>query len=491
MTRNLVVFEQYAEDFGPLTLTRPVYAVRTGLSTLAEKLAGHGAYAGARLCFHARPQVAAVVPQVIYFNGIFQAGACVNDFSALEREGGLLVDGAVIASLSKMPAIEGPAEVGVVKQKITENGKAIERVRVVYARLGAEALRKAGSVDALLRQPESAGVPVREVGPEIVFAAFPWDLVINCGKAIEAEFRQLGGSNSHTPPGVVFRGPREGSFISTEADIAPGVVIDARGGKVHIAAKVEIQGSVALDARSGAIVIQEAAKIESGSLIQGPACIGPKNLIKQATVREGCAFGPVCRVGGEIEESIIIGYSNKQHLGFMGHAVVGEWVNWGAGTTNSDLKNDYSNVVVELSRGRRIDSGQNKTVGCYIGDHTKTALSTMLNTGTVLGVMSNILMNGVTEDKYIPSFCIYDNGRFLPNRTGLKTAETAMSRRSIPLTPEYRKVFEQLQAQLRDETREMARAAKKPELTAEQLLGVQFMLKRFGADFAAWRKARG
>jgi len=468
MSNNLVIYEQFAEDFGPLTLTRPVCGLRVGTSTLAEKIAGRGQYGSAKVHLITRPYLAGTVPQVVYFKEIFARGATVNDPAAFAG-GGLFVDGAVIASLSTMPPLDGPNEIGVVKEAFDENGKPVERRRVAYARLDAAAIGRIGTFENVLKDPDAAGVPVKEAAG-ITVAAFPWSLIILSCKAIEAEFKERNKRNTFTPDGVIIRGTRDGSFISEKADVFPGAQLDLRGGSVYIGENVEVQSSVLLDARGGAIIIEDSPGdktiIQAGSQIYGPAVIGPANQIKQATVREGSSFGPACRIGGEIEESIIIGYSNKQHYGFMGHAVIGEWVNWGAGSTNSDLKNDYSNVEVELSRGRRINSRQNKTVGCYFGDHTKTALGAFFNTGSVAGIMSNILMNQVTEDKYLPHFAIYDNGRIIINRAALKTAETVMSRRGVPLTPEYKAMMDHLAEQFRAETREMWKATQKPKAQA-------------------------
>ena len=118
----------------------------------------------------------------------------------------------------------------------------------------------------------------------------------------------------------------------------------------------------------------------------------------------------MCRVGGEVEESIIQGYSNKYHDGFLGHAYVGEWVNLGALTTNSDLKNDYSNVsVIARRQARRFDTGSTK-VGSLIGDHTKTSIGTLFNTGAYVGAMAVIAATGKPLPKFIPSFAWFLEG---------------------------------------------------------------------------------
>ena len=154
--------------------------------------------------------------------------------------------------------------------------------------------------------------------------------------------------------------------------------------QVYVAPTAEVQPFVCIDTTGGPVTIDEGAVINPQTRIEGPAYIGPKSMIVGGKIREGCSFGPVCRVGGEVEESIIHGYSNKYHDGFLGHAYVGEWVNLGALTTNSDLKNDYGSVSVTLDGRNPINTGSTK-VGSLIGDHTKTSIGTLFNTGSYVG----------------------------------------------------------------------------------------------------------
>jgi hypothetical protein len=147
-------------------------------------------------------------------------------------------------------------------------------------------------------------------------------------------------------------------------------------------------------------------------------------LIDGAKIRAGCSIGPVCKVGGEVEESIFHSYSNKHHDGFLGHAYVGEWVNLGALTTNSDLKNDYGNVQVTLPGKRPIDTGSTK-VGSLIGDHTKTSIGTLLNTGSYVGAMGLLLATGKPLAKFIPSFAWLVDGLVTKGFGKAKLYETA------------------------------------------------------------------
>jgi len=130
------------------------------------------------------------------------------------------------------------------------------------------------------------------------------------------------------------------------------------------------------------VVVEEAVTVHSSTRLEGPCYVGRRTQLRAAQVRGG-TIGVECRVGGEFEASILHGHSNKYHDGFLGHSYVGEWVNLGAITSNSDLRNDYGEVFVPL-QGDPIPTGQAK-VGCFLGDHTRTGLGSMLNTGTAVG----------------------------------------------------------------------------------------------------------
>ena len=163
----------------------------------------------------------------------------------------------------------------------------------------------------------------------------------------------------------------------------------------------------------------------------------------RANLRGGVSLGPTCRIGGEVEASIVHGYTNKYHEGFLGHAYVGEWVNLGAVTSNSDLRNDYGEVQVPLG-GDPVATGQAK-VGCFLGDHTRTGLGSQLNTGTAIGVMCNVLPAGLLLPKHVPSFAAVCYGR-VELRFALEelfaTARVVMGRRGR----EFDAVQEQLYA---------------------------------------------
>lgn len=204
---------------------------------------------------------------------------------------------------------------------------------------------------------------------------------------------------------------------------------------VYIDEKADIHPHVVIDTRNGAVVIEQGAEVQPFSRIEGPSYIGRNAIVLGAKVRSGSYIGENCRVGGEVENSILHANSNKYHEGFLGHSYIGEWINLGALTTNSDLKNNYSEVEVYVD-GKRTNTNSKK-VGCFIGDHSKTSIGTLINTGTYIGVMCNILASGVLIPKYIPSFSNYSKGKFLrpfPLKNIFNTAEVVKSRRDEKFT---------------------------------------------------------
>jgi UDP-N-acetylglucosamine diphosphorylase / glucose-1-phosphate thymidylyltransferase / UDP-N-acetylgalactosamine diphosphorylase / glucosamine-1-phosphate N-acetyltransferase / galactosamine-1-phosphate N-acetyltransferase len=164
-----------------------------------------------------------------------------------------------------------------------------------------------------------------------------------------------------------------------------------------------------------------------------------------ARLRGGTTLGPHCRVGGEMEASILQGYVNKQHDGFLGHSYVGEWVNLGAGTQTSDLRNDYGEVHVSIA-GQRRATGSNK-VGSFIGDHTKTGLGVLLNTGSAIGAFANLLPSGSLLPNQVPSFCQVRGGALQELgdlRKLCSTAATVMRRRGQEMTDAHYQLYDWL-----------------------------------------------
>ena len=187
-----------------------------------------------------------------------------------------------------------------------------------------------------------------------------------------------------------------------------------------------------LNASEGPIYIGKDAEIMEGAMLRGPLVVGEASVIKMgAKIYGGTTIGPHCKVGGEVSNAVIFGYSNKAHDGFLGNAVLGEWCNLGADTNNSNLKNDYSTVKVwSYAADAFVPTGE-QFCGLFMGDHSKTAINTMFNTGTVVGVSANVAAAGFPR-QFIPSFTWA--GKPYSIDKALETARQMYGRRHKTLT---------------------------------------------------------
>lgn len=248
----------------------------------------------------------------------------------------------------------------------------------------------------------------------------PWTLMTGNPDRIASDLAVLlpegrgpGGRPLEPGPGVHVLGSHAVS-TGREVRIDPGVVLDARKGAIHLADGVHVQALTRL---------------------AGPAWIGAGSTILGGAL-EAVSCGPVCKLHGEIEASVILGYANKAHDGYLGHAVVGRWVNLGALTTNSDLKNTYGTVRVPHPRGEgELETGLLK-VGVFLGDHVRTGIGTLLNTGSIVGAGSNVF-GGAMPPRSVPPFSWGVGSDLQPYRKEafLETARRVMARRDVELTP--------------------------------------------------------
>lgn len=203
---------------------------------------------------------------------------------------------------------------------------------------------------------------------------------------------------------------------------------------VYVGKNADIAPNVVFDADDGPILLGDNVRIRPFSYLAGPVKIGDNCLIiDHAAIKHGTVLGHTVKAGGELESAILEPYSNKQHHGFLGHAYVGSWVNLGAGTSNSDLKNTYGEIEIEAD-GRRIPSGQ-QFLGCVIGDYTKTAINTSIFTGKLLGVASFVYGFISTN---VPSFTNYARSfgqvTEVSVDVAIKTQTRAARRRNVTMT---------------------------------------------------------
>lgn len=256
-----------------------------------------------------------------------------------------------------------------------------------------------------------------------VMLDFLWDVVEQNAECLRHDLSWFAASHRPTAagPNVAVQGPPEHFIAAAGATIEPFVFADTRGGPV---------------------LIDDGAIVHAFSRLEGPCYVGNGSWIAGAKLRAGSTIGPCCRIGGEVEASIVQGYSNKAHDGFLGHSYVGEWVNLAAGTQTSDLRNDYDAVRVTVN-GQRRSTGRHK-VGSFIGDHTKTGLGALLNTGSVIGAFANLLPSGTLLPSLVPSFCQVQYGQLhelWDLRKVLATAGHVMQRRGKTLTDVHRDFY--------------------------------------------------
>jgi len=394
---RLVLCDRVTETrrhFFPLTLSRPLWELRCGITSLGEKLQ---AKVGVK-------EIAYFLPDYLVETYRSRTDRPVNETSALTGDDLLIVDASLKAETFAVPPT-GAGEVG-----LDEQGE------VLYAHIPQAELAKLSGDDfeAFL---ESAKANLPNVECKLPTWNYTWDLILANPDQLTADYAAAGkyGIEGTIEEPRAIRGSQKDVYVAPGVTIHPMVVIDAEHGPVYI---------------------DEGAEIHPFTRIEGPCYIGKKSILLGAKCREGNSIGPVCRIGGELEESIIQGHSNKYHDGFIGHSYVGEWVNLGALTTNSDLKNDYSAVSVMLDGKHAISTGSTK-VGSLIGDHTKTSIGTLFNTGSYVGAMTIIMATGKPLPKSIPSFAWFIEGmvtKGFGRRKLYETAGTAMSRRGSQWT---------------------------------------------------------
>ncbi len=411
MSKALLIFEDdYYQNFFPLTILRPTYFLRPGIRRQFEVISDSFKQYHANLC--CRHDISKLVAE--------QTNMPVNSPDLAKADEVIMVNGCLRADQNFFAALINA----------NSNVVIISKERLVGAKIfggltadEAMALRSIdinGLVSALRTRSETMEIEIRLYG-------YLWDIVDDIHSALSADIKALRQSPQF----------KETNVTGSSKDISmafPGAVF-INSGDIIISRDARILPGAVLDASNGPIYIDSETYIEPHTYLIGPAYVGRKSRLVGGKMT-GCSIGPVCRVGGEVEETIIQGYTNKYHAGFLGHAYVGEWVNFGAMTTNSDLRNDYKNVKVSINR-QIIDTGKLK-VGSFIGDFTKTAIGTLLNTGINIGIACNILGDGLVAEKEIPSFTWYAAGRKHEYKAAkaLETIAKTMSRRQMILSRE-------------------------------------------------------
>ena len=287
-------------------------------------------------------------------------------------------------------------------------------------------------------QPELEGEPARlvndgqTVGWWVPKGAL-WDGE-GAGTEVELDGMALHGAHDLVSALEHFLAPDVADFTREHGDGVPEgcVVIGDPGDVIILGGNVE--PGVVLDTRQGAVVVEQDAYVISGSRLEGPLYLGPGSQVLGDAVRAS-VVGPRCRVHGEVAASVFTGFANKAHYGFVGHSVIGRWVNLGAGTTTSNLKNTYGPVRLRLPTGP-VETGR-QFLGALMGDHAKTAIGTQFDTGSLVGVGANVF-GAVRPPKHILPFAWGESGERLARDAFLTIAQRVMPRRGVTVTDEVR-----------------------------------------------------
>lgn len=397
---SICIFEdENYQQLQPLTYFRPSYHLRCGILSLHRKIRRN--YPNIRVELNTRSYLRNLIKQN-YKDEIVEH---IKSDKILFVNGRILVDD----NFNKQVPFDGQDELF------------ISNNTLIAARLSGANLEKiSNSLKDVLSINDFPDLPKRNI--DVTIINYPWDFVRYNSQELVKDFYKLVNEKekiNYSYPGVTLLNDKD-IFISKNVTIKPGVVLDAEDGPIFLGENVTILHN---------------------ATIQGPVFIGQNSIVKMnATIYHNSSIGKVCKVGGEIENTIIHAYSNKQHNGFLGNSYLGSWVNLGAGTTNSDLKNNYGNIKVFINN-KLIDSGL-QFVGLTMGDHSKAAINTSFNTGTVVGVSSNVF-GGSFPPKYIPSFSwggsealtTFDLDR------SIEVAERVMARRNVELTEIDKQLF--------------------------------------------------
>ena len=312
-------------------------------------------------------------------------------------------------------AVQGPAVIG--SSTFAPQGVAPE-LPPVPVRLVSRGITVGWGVPAgaVWEGPQPQAQAVEVPGGVVLHGTF--DLIPALARLLPDDLRAMLGDSDPIPAGSIVIGDPAALELH-EALVEPGVVFDVSHGPV---------------------VVEGGVEIRSGTRLEGPLWIGANARVLGGEIR-GSAIGPRCTIRGEMASCVFLGYANKSHDGFVGHSVVGRWVNMGAGTVTSNLKNTYGPVRLEIA-GARVETAQ-QFLGSLLGDHAKTAIGTLLGTGTVVGAGANVF-DAVRPPKYVAPFA-WGGGassRERMSRDGfLKVVERVLPRRDVELTEETRAVL--------------------------------------------------
>lgn len=339
---NYILFDNFRRNYYlPLTFTRPVSDIRIGIMTIREKWEH---YLGAKTSFLTEPYLSKKFPIVKGDDNILINGSIMPDPQLLKEIGSIGINQALVRD------------------------EIIIAIRVTADEL--DNIDDTEGMEELISESDFEKINT------------PWDVFSKNDAALRADYELL------------TKGRKSAPLSDTNTLIGNDIFIE-EGASIECAT---------INTSTGPVYIGKNALVMEGALIRGPFALGDNSVVKMgAKIYGATTIGPYSKVGGELNNVVIFGYSNKAHDGYLGNAVIGEWCNLGADTNNSNLKNNYENVKMWSYPDQTfVDTGL-QFCGLVMGDHTKCGINTMFNTGTVVGVNSNIFGAGFQRN-FIPSF---------------------------------------------------------------------------------------
>jgi len=388
MQRQYTLFDDSRRlNLLPLTFTRPVSEIRVGILTITQK-------------WEMQLGVSCTFLTADYLQNKYQTPA--------ENKETCLINGGVIPSKSLINQIN----------KLS-NGQALVWNNILIATV-------------LSKVPDSLYIPktsdfnsLINLEEEPFTISNPWDIFTQNGKALELDFE------------LITMGRKSEPLSNTNKALHPENIFIEKGAKIECAI---------LNATNGPIYIGANAEVMEGSIVRGPFALCDSSILKLgAKIYGPTTIGPNSKVGGEVNNSVIFGNSNKAHDGFLGNSVLGEWCNIGADSNNSNLKNNYANVKLwNYQKKGFVDTGL-QFCGLIMGDHSKCGINTMFNTGTVVGVSANIFGSGFPRN-FIPSFSWGGAQGFsiYTIEKATETAEKVFQRRGISFSKTEKEIFEKI-----------------------------------------------
>ena len=389
---HVVIFEGSKwPSFAPLCLNRPVFMLQTGMSTLLEKQLWH--FSPTRVTLWVRPELAESVQTRVASK--MKIPCAVN--APLDDEPATLVSGRSLYLRHFDYPSDPYAAIG-------DGG-------VHHALVRLPGLAPADALHRTDRWMDIHKLPLIEPSTRIVESLS--DLISWNEESLIEDATQLRGKPAAKKEGPYHFVNDDDVWLGENVTLCPGCV---------------------LDATMGPIVLSDHVRVGANAVIEGPCFIGPHSTVHPLSIiRGGTSVGRLCKVGGEIFNSIMMGHSNKAHYGFLGHSYIGKWVNFGAGASTSNMKNTYAPIDIHVG-SRKIPTGRH-FFGSIVGDHVKLAIGTRLTTGSYIGFSAMIAMSGLPP-AFVPSFSFLTDDGLEPYRIekAVQVMKAAYTRRDLQWT---------------------------------------------------------